>query len=101
MTDISLALNAAWQVLLVGLLLGVGLPAIFALGVRSLAASGAGGGLAGAKSPNPAGKALAYVCFFIIVVAVIIGLVALIADGFGKELVFQHIVVPALIDKKS
>lgn len=101
MTDLALAFNAAWQVLLVGLILGVGLPAIFALGVRSLASSGVGGGLAGAKSPNPAGKALAYVCFFVIAVAVIIGLVALVADGFGKELVFQHIVVPTFVDKKS
>ena len=30
------AFAALWQVLLVGLLLGVGLPALFALGVRSL-----------------------------------------------------------------
>ena len=36
MEILTKALDALWQVLLVGLLLGVGLPAVFALGVRSL-----------------------------------------------------------------
>jgi len=36
MEILAKAFDALWQVLLVGLLLGVGLPALFALGVRSL-----------------------------------------------------------------
>ena len=43
MTDnLHFAVEAAWKVLAVGLVLGAGLPAVFAVGVRSLA-WGAGG----------------------------------------------------------
>ena len=37
MHNVELALEASWQILLWSLLLGAGLPAVFALGVRSLA----------------------------------------------------------------
>lgn len=36
MEILAKALGALWQVLLVGLLLGAGLPVLFAIGVRSL-----------------------------------------------------------------
>ena len=47
-------LEASFRVLLVGLVLGAGLPALFAIGVRTYAAGG-GGQLRG---PNPILKAL-------------------------------------------
>jgi hypothetical protein len=37
MNNLSLALQGGWKVLLAGLLLGAGLPTIFAVGIRSLA----------------------------------------------------------------
>lgn len=88
MTEIGLALNSAWQVLLLGVVLGVGLPALFAFGLRSYAAGG--GNLDGGAAPNQAAKVLAYVCWAIVVIAVVVGLVALVADGFGQELTFFH-----------
>ena len=36
MNNLWLALEGAWHVLLAGIILGAGLPAIFALGLRSL-----------------------------------------------------------------
>ena len=36
MSNLWLALEGAWHVLLAGIILGAGLPAIFALGLRSL-----------------------------------------------------------------
>ncbi|HEX8487094.1 MAG TPA: hypothetical protein VF642_01005 [Propionibacteriaceae bacterium] len=96
------ALDSLWQVLAVGLLLGAGLPALFALGLRSLntgrtvtvgtgslgAGTGGGssvhGGLgADTSKPSALGLAGAVVCFGIVVLAVVFGIVVII---FGKQL---------------
>jgi hypothetical protein len=86
------ALGALWQVIAVGLLLGAGLPALFALGIRSLNSgrtvlvSGDSGGAAvraAVSKPSPAGMAGAVVCFSIVVLAVLFGIVVII---FGKQL---------------
>lgn len=84
------ALASLWQVLLVGLLLGAGLPALFALGLRSLNAgrtvvtAGAGYGGAGEVSrPSPLGLAGAIVCFAILVAAVLFGIVVIV---FGNQI---------------
>ena len=90
------AFDALWQVLLVGLLLGAGLPALFALGMRSLSTgrtvtvgAGVGGGSlrdgegADSSKPSALGLAGAVVCFSIVVLAVAFGIVVII---FGKQL---------------
>jgi len=88
------ALGALWQVLAVGLLLGAGLPALFALGIRSLNSSRtvvvsgvAAGGTAPARAEvskaSPRALAGAIVCFSIVVLAVLFGIVVII---FGKQL---------------
>jgi len=79
--------SALWQVLAVGLLLGAGLPALFALGLRSLSAGRTVtvGATAAADSskPSPAGTAGAVVCFGISIAAVAFGIVVII---FGKQI---------------
>jgi hypothetical protein len=65
------ALNGFWQVLLAGLLLGSGLPILFALGVKSIA--WAHGDLPD-RAANPAGK---------------LGLSYIVAHGFGYTLVWN------------
>ena len=83
--NLEFALEAAWKVLAVGLLLGAGLPMVFALGVRSLA-WGAGGSaeVAVDARPHVAGRALAVVCFAVVVAAIALGLTIIIATGQGK-----------------
>ncbi|WP_375425241.1 hypothetical protein [uncultured Friedmanniella sp.] len=91
MTDILIkSLDALWQVALVGLVLGAGLPALFALGVRSLntgrlvTAGGSGAGAEDATSTaSAAGKAGAAVCFAICILAVAFGIVVIV---YGKQL---------------
>ena len=67
MDQVYAALDATWRILLVGLVLGAGLPTLFAVGLRSLAWSV--GGEAGrreegvAPAPHPIGRALAYLIF--------------------------------------
>ncbi len=111
MHNIALALEGAWKVLLAGLLLGAGLPAIFALGIRSLGMStpgarGARGatvtgtdGTSTVDAPtSPLGKVLAALCFGLVLLGVALGITFIVASGFGKQLVFDN-VYPTLIDK--
>ena len=80
------AADALWQVLLVGLLLGAGLPALFAVGVRALntgrvvVATGPDGEITKAST---AGTTVAAVCFAACILAVAFGIVVLV---WGKRL---------------
>lgn len=76
--DIAAIGSSVVQVLLVGLLLGAGLPTLFALGIRSLAA--ADGAVASGRSPRTL-KAGAYACFGSTVVVALLGVVVIV---FGK-----------------
>ncbi|GAA4966654.1 hypothetical protein [Actinoplanes utahensis] len=102
MHNLGFALDGAWQVLLAGLALGAGLPILFALGIRSLA-WGAGsvavdetGVTAGAR--RPAGTALGYTLFAVVIIGVLLGLTFIVASGFGYKLDFSN-VVPTLVAK--
>jgi len=83
------AFSSLWQVLAVGLLLGVGIPALFSIGMRSLergrvtAPVGATNASADGTVAGPAGKAGAVVCFGVCILAVLFGIVVII---FGKQL---------------
>jgi len=76
---------ALWQVVAVGLVLGVGLPALFALGVRALNTNRVllAAGPEILSRPGTAGKVVAAVCFGISALAVVFGIVVII---FGKQL---------------
>lgn len=98
MNNVVLALDGAWKVLVAGLLLGAGLPTIFALGVRALA-HGAGGRAELSHEPGrPVGTVLAYLCFAFVLVGVGLGITYIVASGFGKALSFEHI-YPTLVSK--
>lgn len=103
MHNLTLALEGAWKVLLASLVLGAGLPALFALGVRSLG-YGAGGeaevhdtGVT-APTPRPAGTVLAWLLFGVVLLGVVLGIAFIVASGFGKALSFEH-VFPVIVDK--
>ena len=91
MSQLWLALQAGAQVLFAALLLGAGLPVIFAFGMRSLA-YGAGGSaeVAVQAKPHPFGKVLAFACFGVVVVAIILGISWIVGTGMGYKLVFDH-----------
>jgi len=96
MHNVTLALQGSWKVLVASLVLGAGLPLIFALGIRSLA-WGAGGeaevhesGTVAAKA-NPVGTVLGWVLFLIVLAGVALGITFVVATGFGKAMSFDHI----------
>ena len=89
MEILAKAFSALWQVLAVGMLLGVGIPALFSIGMRSLergrvtAPPGATTVSSDGTVAGSAGKAGAIVCFGVCILAVLFGIVVII---FGKQL---------------
>ncbi|TSD48539.1 hypothetical protein FFI94_022000 [Rhodococcus sp. KBS0724] len=76
-------LQSLWQVVAVGLLFGAGLPAIFALGLKSLSLQNADG----TDGPTPLGRAGAYLCFAVVLITIFAGILLLmknfLASTFG------------------
>ena len=90
--DVRLALEAIWKVLLWSLILGAGLPALYALAVRSLA-WGAGGDAETSHAPaHPIGKVVGAVLFFIVLYCVAAGIVFIVAAGQGNDISFAHVI---------
>ncbi|GAA3595043.1 hypothetical protein GCM10022223_07700 [Kineosporia mesophila] len=102
MHTLSLVWEDLWKITVASLILGAGLPALFAVGIRSLA-YGTGGdaeehGAGIAPAPHPIGRALAGLCFAIVLLVVGLGIVLIVASGFGQELSFDSI-YPTIQDK--
>ncbi len=98
MDTVRLALGAAWNVLYVGLLLGAGLPIMFALGVRLLSPPVAQDGEAVASSPSALNRVLAGLCFAVVAYGVLVGMLVIIGAGQGKVVSFEHF-FPVLVPK--
>jgi hypothetical protein len=96
--NVIFALDGALRVLVVGLLFGAGLPAVFALGVRALAYGEGGGTEIKPEAPHLLGKVLAYLAFAVVVGGVLLGLTVIVASGLGKELTFPG-GVPMFVDE--
>jgi hypothetical protein len=103
MHNLTLALQGAWKVLAASLILGAGLPVLFALGIRSLA-WGAGGdaevhetGVTG-PTARPIGTVIGWILLIIVLAGVVLGITFIVASGFGMKLSFEH-VFPTIVKK--
>ena len=105
----SLFLQDAWKVLLYSLLLGAGLPVLYAVGVRASAFGSVAteGGEPGAevlavsgaeRRRRLAGRTVAGVCFAIVLAGIGLGLAYIWASGHGDQLSFEH-VFPTFVPK--
>lgn len=87
MEFLSHAFHALWKVSLAAVLLGAGLPALFALGIRSLSAGqldpSEGALRSEAPSVSTAGRIGAYLCFGVVILAALFGIVVIV---FGKQI---------------
>jgi hypothetical protein len=80
--------TAAFKILIAGLIIGAGLPALFAVGVRINAeGAGVGAGHTGAVAAtrHPAAIALSYAIFAVVLVAVILGVLFVARDFIGHQ----------------
>lgn len=98
MNNLTLALDGAWKVLVTSLILGAGLPMIFAFGVRSLALGAGGSAEVDHARGKPIGNVLAAICFLVVLAGVALGITIVVASGFGKAVSFAH-VFPTLVNK--
>lgn len=96
MNNLWFALEGAWHVLLAGLLLGAGLPAIFSLGIRALS-YGAHQNVDD-HTPHPFAKAVAFFAFAVVLLAIALGIGVIISHGMGYRLSFENI-YPAFVPK--
>ena len=81
-------LQAIWEIVVVGLLAGAGLPAVFAIGVRALGTPGKGHVKASDSElvgGNPAGIAIAAVCFAVVLAAIGYGIYIIVISGHGAK----------------
>lgn len=93
----ELFLQAAWKVLAAGLILGAGLPAVFAVGVR-LSATGAGATTFPVGGPRAGYRVAGVLCLVVVALAVAVGITVIVAAGFGKAVSFEH-VFPTIVTK--
>lgn len=103
MNTLNLALQGAGRVLMAGLVFGVGLPVIYALGMRALMLGATSTTDAAGKTvyrPTALGKALTVLLMAVIVGGVALGITIIVASGLGKAVSFEH-VIPLLVDKKK
>ncbi len=92
MSQLVLALQGSWKVLLVSLALGAGLPLVFAVGIRSMAYGQGGTAEVDVSArPHPVGRALGVLCFLVVLVGVALGITIVVASGFGKAVSFAHV----------
>lgn len=84
METLKHTLDSLWQVVLVGLLLGAGLPAIFAFGLKALSVgepTDDATALGSTRVARPAiATAAAAVCFAVVVVAIVAGILFIMKD---------------------
>ena len=71
------------QILVAGVLIGAGLPALFALGVRLLSTANAGEG--GSAVRRQTGFIGAIACFSLVVVAVVTGILFIMKDFLAHD----------------
>jgi hypothetical protein len=76
-------LHALWRIVVVGLICGAGLPAVFAFGLKALDLGQhgpTGGDGAATVTRNPVGVTLAAICFAVVLAAIGWG-IYLVVDG--------------------
>jgi hypothetical protein len=98
MNNLALAADGAWKVLLASLILGAGLPVIFALGVRARAHAAGGTADGQPTQRHPIGNVLFALCILVVLLGVALGITIIVASGFGKAVSFGHI-YPTIVSK--
>jgi len=98
---VKLLLEGAGEVLVAGLVFGAGLPVVYALALRVLtlgATSYAGPDGDIHSTPRMSSRLFSGVLIAVVVAGVLLGLMIIVATGFGKEVSFANI-YPTIVDK--
>ncbi len=101
MNTVKLLLEGAGEVLVAGLVFGAGLPVVYALALRvltigSTSYAGSDGDIH--STPRMSSRLFSGLLIAVVVAGVLLGLMIIVATGFGKEVTFDTI-YPTLTDK--
>ncbi|QQR99703.1 MAG: hypothetical protein IPK37_11920 [Austwickia sp.] len=88
---LTLLASAAWKVLAISLLVGAGLPALFALGVKSMAYGAGGDAELDHASGHPVGKVIGLAIFALVLFFIGTGIAIVVASGLGQTVSFEHV----------
>ncbi|WIY81663.1 hypothetical protein [Propionimicrobium sp. PCR01-08-3] len=80
--------EAGGEVLVYALVLGAGLPTIFAIGIWALSFGAKGVDDVAEHHPHPIAKVFAGVCFAVVILAIAAGITIIVGHGFGMTLQF-------------
>ncbi|HEX4190730.1 MAG TPA: hypothetical protein VHZ06_07000 [Marmoricola sp.] len=100
--DLHYAADAVWKVAVAGVVLGAGLPAVYAVGIRALASGQGGSAQTGpaqtgpaqtgaTRGGNPLWTAVAVLLFAIVLYCVAMGIVFVVATGKGDTVDFSQV----------
>ena len=101
MNNLQLVLEGAGSVLVAGLVFGAGLPVVYALALRVLTIGSTSSADADGTihtTPRISSRVFAGLLIAVVVAGIILGLVLIVATGFGKEVSFDTI-YPTIVDK--
>jgi hypothetical protein len=98
---LQLLFQGASNVFVAGLVFGAGLPVVYALALRVLtigATTYAGPGGDIHSTPRISSRLFSGLLIAVVVAGIIVGMMIIVATGFGKEVSFDH-VYPTIVDK--
>lgn len=84
--------NALGQVVLISVLVGAGLPALFAFGVRALALGSGGAAEVDHRPGRPALTVVAYLCFALVLAVIAAGITIIVSSGLGYHVSFDNVI---------
>lgn len=95
---ISLFTTAVINVLLISLLVGAGLPALFSVGIKAMAWGVGGDAEIDHARPHPMGRIIGWLCFALVLAFIATGIAIVVASGLGMKVSFEHI-FPTFVPK--
>lgn len=101
MNTLTLLVEGAGAVLVAGLVFGAGLPVVYAVALRVLTIGSTSYADADGEihsTPRISSRLFAGLLIAVVVVGVLIGLMIIVATGFGKEVSFENI-YPTIVPK--
>ncbi|MBK8462303.1 MAG: hypothetical protein IPL36_04510 [Nigerium sp.] len=81
--------TAVAEVLIISLIVGAGLPALFAAGMRAYAYGEGGTATVGGGSRHLLGKVVGVACFALVILVIALGLAVIVSSGFGYHVAFD------------
>lgn len=99
MHQLSMLWDGVWKVLVAGIILGAGLPALFSVGIKSMAYGVGGDAEVSHEAGHPVGKWIGYACFALVLAFIGLGIAIIVSSGMGYEFKMGLTELPHFVKK--